>query len=495
MTTLKKRVQNSTQWKNRGEIFALFILSTALIILSISCRKFIEASPPSIGLSSGNVYTSDETATAVLTDIFAAMSQANTTLTDGHIGSISVYISLAADELNLHQLNERDLLDYYRNDLKQSSLISYWKAIYPQIFSVNNALEGLTATTSLTAAVKQQLLGEARFVRAFCYFYLVNMYGDVPLVLNIDYKTNALLPRASAAAVYQQIINDLKEAQKLLSANYLKGDVLTAYSSGEEERVRPTAWAATALLARVYLYTGDYMNAELAATAIINQTSLYSLTSLNEVFLKNSKEAIWQLQPVGIDEQANTGEGRLFVLPPDGPGANNPVYFNNKLQESFEMGDLRKSSWIDSVISGSTVYYYPYKYKIGNVAAPTEEYPTILRLAEQYLIRAEARASKNDITGAQNDLNMIRSRAGLDATSAADKAALLNAILEERRRELFTEWGHRWFDLKRTNRLHEVMNLVTPSKGGIWSPHKALLPIPEEDITRNPNMVQNPGYN
>jgi hypothetical protein len=478
-----------------GRRLALLLIAMIFFMLPFSCRKFIEVNPPFTGLNGGNVFTSDETATAVLTDIFALMSSGNIVMAGNNITSTPLYISLAADELVLHDLNTPDLLDYYRNDLKKSSMPNYWETIYSQIFSANNAIDGLTNSTGLSVAVKQQLLGEARFIRAFFYFYLSNMYGDIPLVLSLDYKANALLPRVPLVAAYQQIINDLKEAQTLLSTSYLKGNATTPYPSGEEERVRPTTWAATAMLARTYLYTGDYMAAEAAATKVINQADLYSLPSLNETFLKNSKEAIWQLQPVGANEQANTGEGRLFVLPTTGPNVNHPVYLNSRLLNKFEMGDLRKDNWIDSVAVRGVVYYYPYKYKIGNVAAATQEYPTILRLAEQYLIRAEARAAKNDIAGAQNDLNMIRRRAGLPNTYAADKTALFNAILWERQRELFTEWGHRWFDLKRSGRLDAVMNIVTPSKGGAWRPYQALFPVPQTDIDRNPNLFQNPGYN
>jgi hypothetical protein len=476
-------------------LVALFLLITATSSLFVSCKKFIEVDPPYTGLRGNNVYTSDQTAAAVLTDIYASMSAANIRLTSNNITSVSLYLSLAADELTLYDLNTPDLANYYRNDLNKSSIPNYWESIYSQIFAANNAIDGLTNSTSLSTTVKQQLLGEAKFVRAFFYFYLVNMYGDIPLVLNLDYKVNALLPRAPVATVYKHIINDLQEAESLMSDIYLKGDASTAYTSGGEERVRPTRWAATAMLARAYLYTGDYVNAEIAATTLINHASLYRLTPLSESFLKNNKEAIWQLQPIGTEERANTGEGRLFVLPSTGPGAINPVYLNTWLLNSFETDDLRKTNWIDSVVAGGNAYYYAQKYKIGNVASPTLEYPTILRLAEQYLIRAEARAAKNDIQGAQNDLNIIRIRAGLPNTAAATKPELLNAILGERQRELFTEWGHRWFDLKRSGRIDKIMSVVTPTKNGTWQPYQALFPIPQTDIDRAPNLSQNPGYN
>src|SRR5690606_28944026 len=137
-------------------------------------------------------------------------------------------------------------------------------------------------------------------------------------------------------------------------------------------------------------------------TRIIDNTSLYTLEALDNVFLKNNREAIWQLQPVSDNSASNTGEGRLFVLPRSGPDGNlYPVYLSDHLMSSFEPGDLRLDQWVDSVVTDGVTYNYAYKYKIGDVIAPTTEYPTILRLAEQYLIRAEARAAQGNIAGAQ----------------------------------------------------------------------------------------------
>ncbi|HEY0666708.1 MAG TPA: RagB/SusD family nutrient uptake outer membrane protein, partial [Sphingobacteriaceae bacterium] len=457
-----------------------------------SCRKFVEVDPPNTSINAGNVYTTDATAAAVLTDIYAVMSSANSS--NEGVTAITLFAGLSADDLTLFDLNNNRLASYYRNDLT-AILDDHWGAFYKLIFTTNNALEGLDASTSLTPAVKQQLFGEAKFIRAFCFFYLVNLFGDVPLVLDLNYKNNALLPRAPKSQVYNQIVSDLKEAQQLLSANFLQGDALTPYDLGSEERVRPTRWSATALLARTYLYMGDYVQAELEANEIIDHTNLFNLESLDHTFLKNNREAIWQLQPVETGARANTGEGRIFVLPTDGPGgADYPVYLSDFVVQAFEPGDERKSHWIDSVVAGGSTYYYPYKYKVGNMPAPTTEYPTILRLAEIYLIRAEARSQLNNISGAQADIDMIRTRAGLPNTIATDQGSLLQAILHERRVELFTEWGHRWLDLKRTGALDAAMTEVTPIKGNTWEPFQALYPIPEREVINNPNMVQNPNY-
>src|SRR5690606_16340716 len=100
------------------------------------------------------------------------------------------------------------LMNYYNNALLPIN--SSWSRMYNFIFVANSAIEGLNEATALTPAVKQQLMGEAKFVRAFCYFYLINLYGDVPLVVTTDYRVNAILPRASEMMVYEQIISDLK---------------------------------------------------------------------------------------------------------------------------------------------------------------------------------------------------------------------------------------------------------------------------------------------
>ena len=120
----------------------------------------------------------------------------------------------------------------------------------------------------------------------------------------------------------------------------------------------------------------------------------------------------------------------------------------------------------------------------------------VLRLAEQFLIRGEARARQNNISGAQNDLNAIRTRAVLKSTTANDMPSLLAAIQHERQVELFTEWGHRWLDLKRVGAIDAVMNGVTPLKanGVAWQPFQQLYPLLTNDLIKDANLVQNSGY-
>jgi hypothetical protein len=145
----------------------------------------------------------------------------------------------------------------------------------------------------------------------------------------------------------------------------------------------------------------------------------------------------------------------------------------------------------------ATTYYYAYKYKANTAfgsSAPVTEWPIELRLAEQYLIRAEARAQQNNLDGAKSDLNVIRSRASLAATTASTQTDVLAAVAHERQVELFTEWGHRWFDLKRAGKIDAVMGVETSKKGGTWAAYKALVPIPASEILIDHNLTQNPGY-
>lgn len=466
-----------------------------------SCKKLIEVDPPVTSINAANVYSSDATAAAVLTGIYTNMSKAQ--ISSGGISSLSLFPGLSADELTLFnyssQTNAANVA-YYTNSLTNLNTGStdFWNNLYPFIFVANAAIEGVSNSDNITANVKQQLLGEAKFVRALCYFYLVNLYGDVPLALTTDYNVNRLLARTSKAQIYTQTIQDLKDAQSLLSDRYMQGDRINFYPDASAERIFPNKSVATALLARTFLYVGDYSNAEAQTTNIINIKTKYDTVALKEIFLKNSKEAIWQLQPVVTTPITNTWDARLFVLKSGGPDITGtyPVYLSTDIVNSFEVGDKRKLNWVDSVSVGGLTYNYPYKYKnVATSGAPTE-YLMVFRLAEQYLIRSEARTQQNNISGGLSDLNIIRKRAGLSDTTILDKNSLLKAIWQERKIELFTEWGHRWFDLKRTGIIDSVMSIKTPKKanGNPWKSYQAYYPIPQSELDRDPNLNQNQGY-
>ena len=182
----------------------------------------------------------------------------------------------------------------------------------------------------------------------------------------------------------------------------------------------------------------------------------------------------------------NTLEGNTFIL----TGAPQNVSLAPSLLGSFEPGDERRTDWIDSITISAMSYYFAFKYKV-QVSSDLTEYSMVLRLAEQYLIRSEAEAELNDLSAAAIDLNMIRNRAALPNTSAVTQADFLTAIIHERQTELFSEWGHRWLDLKRNNLAGQILG---PLKSPDWQAADTLYPIPKAEITNDPNLTQNPGY-
>jgi hypothetical protein len=455
----------------------IYIVALSGMVLALpSCKKFIQTEAPKTELIKETVFSSDATAKGAIAGLYSQLIESG--YASGDIGSVGYSCAASSDELV--PTSNSTSSEFYNHTLVPISggLSALWDRPYLTIYTANALIEGLEKSASVTASLRQQLEGEAKFIRAFAHFYLVNLFGEVPIVLTTDYKINSNIPKSSKADVYAQIISDLMDAQTLLAADY-------DFSLGE--RTRPNQWTAAALLARVYLYNEQWLKAEEYSTAVINQTGLYSLPPLNEVYLKNSPEAIWQLSR----DDGSPYDALLFPIPESGaPVASYSL--RPAIVESFEADDLRKSFWIQSYSFESAVFYFPTKYH-PYVISPITEYSMVMRLAEQYLIRAEARAQQDNITGAnsaETDLNIIRERAGLIGVAGTSKSVMLSNIETERLHELFTEWGHRWFDLKRTARINDVLQPIKPN----WESFRQLFPIPQPQMLNDPSIKQNPGY-
>ncbi|MNF60963.1 SusD family protein [compost metagenome] len=330
-------------------------------------------------------------------------------------------------------------------------------------------------STAISETDKKQLQGEAIFVRALLHFYLVNLYGDIPYITITDYTQNSSVSKMPINEVYDQIVMDLNKATELLSDNYTSS-----------ERIRPNRSTAKALLARVYLYMGLYPEASNTASAVINNPLYTWENNLDKIFLKGSTTTIWQFMPNSAG--TNTYEGELYVFTAGPPAI---VGLKPDFVNAFEANDLRKTHWTTEVTDGETTWYHASKYKQESSTGSSVEYSIVFRLAEQYLIRAEARAYQGDLIGAKEDLNKIRTTAGLANTTAITTDEIIADILKQRRFELFTEFGQRFFDLKRTGKLDEALSL---SKFG-WNSTDRLWPLPALELSANPNLnPQNQGY-
>jgi len=452
------------------------IMTLALILTVMSsCKKYVEADLASNLIAKDEAFTTDNSATSATLSIYSYYS------TTDHLRYTSWFGGLLADELQ-NTTSNADLIQFSQNVVAptNSNPTSYiWNYSYQTIRYCNQILDGISHSTGMTAPVKNQLSGEAKFFRALMYFNLVNFYGGVPITSEVNELDNAFKPRATAAEVYAQVFSDLKDAQNLLPATYVGSQAL---------KVRVNKWAATALLAKVYLYNKDYANAEAEATKVIG-SGTYSMSTLSNAFINTSSETILQLSTLfgaSAFSTYRTTSSAVNVAPPA------YVLYNN-FTKDFELNDNRKTSWVDSTTFNAVKYYRINKYKVQSATAASlgNEYTVLLRLAEQYLIRAEARAQQSNIGGAQDDINVIRTRAGLANTTAATQAALLTAIAKERKLEFFGEYSNRWFDLKRTGTADAVLGALKPT----WKTTAQLLPIGADQILLNNKLTQNPGYN
>lgn len=340
-----------------------------------------------------------------------------------------------------------------------------WTSAYEGINIANNGIVRVPEVKDMTKEERAQALGELHFIRALNHFNLLNYFGPIPIRLTPTVGLNELnVPRSSVEAVYEQIISDLTFAEDSISLS--------------QGTTRASSLAATALLARVYLYKGDYAKASAKATQVIDSKKYSLLPDYETVFTDNSAESIFEIDftPTSRNRVAEyisprSKKGRLEAAPtPDFLAAYEPT----------DTIRLKTSIW-DTLNVKYAAKYHDLSVGQDNII--------VLRLAEMYLIRAEAGArEEGDIASIQNDINAIRKRVKLADTEADTYAELLTAVDHERRIELAFE-GHRWFDLVRTNQALDVLPFVT-------SVDQTLFPIPLEEIltNRHPEMKQNDGY-
>jgi hypothetical protein len=457
--------------------FRRWLILSGVVLGAWACNKSITTDPPQDQMTAGKVFADDEGAEAAMTGYYLDAMNAGRGFLNG---GLSLEAGLAADELDCTAPYPRDD-SFRRNAVLPADPINsnFFTTAYHLLLDLNSVLVGVAGSNGMSVPVKAELKGEAEFHRALIYFQLVNLYGPVPLVLETNYAVNERLSRTSVDSVYAQMAVDLRDAIGLLPADYLSA---TGFAGN---RTRPNRAAALALLARVELYLGRWAVADSAASVVIGDGRYLLEPSLDSIFLATSREAIWQLQPVRGNMATADGQAFLQLLAGGRPG----FFLTPQLLAAFEPGDARQSHWMRSVVYKGVTYSTPYKYK-QLVSVADAEYEMVLRLAEQYLIRAEARAQEGDVAGGLADLNLVRARAGLGALMVTGAADLLAAIGRERRIELFCEWGHRWMDLKRSGQANAVLGLLKSS----WQGSDVLWPIPAAELAASPGMAQNPGY-
>lgn len=453
----------------RNKIVGLALLGL-LSFTHTACDKFLEPEPQA-NLAPDAVFTDLAGANAAIIGAYGSLTSAN------YYGlRYAVFADLAADNIahngTFPSFSEIKLRNIQPSNVENTNM---WAALYQGINRCNNIIEQVPSIVSISDADKQRLIAEAQFLRAYYYFDLVRYWGDVPLVLTPtkEASPDLLVSRSSVNTVYDQVKADLNAAEPNLP---------------EVNLGRATKSVAGALKARLALYRQQWQEASDLADQIITSNRFTLVPNYRDVFdIKNSAESIFEVQ----FDNTNGNQYAFFFFPTTRGGRNEvgPTGAGSTLPTAYEVGDLRKDASISNgqfLVDGRMI---PAGTGIKYTRAGTgEDNYRAIRYAEVLLIGAEAKAQLNDLPGALVLINRIRTRAGLPVRTAAElatKEATLLAIEQERRVELAME-GHRWFDLIRTGRAQQVLNIADS--------RKLLFPIPFREITNNPNLEQNPGY-
>ena len=453
--------------------YIIAFLTCGLMITATSCKKFLDLKP--LDSYTENTFYNDEKGLQG--------------------GLISCYDALQSDSLygnNLLTLGElrgdnlidndpgsgagvRNQIEVFSETSANSILSGTWMGHYKAIYRCNIILDRAPAI-SMSETTKNQIIGQAKFIRALSYFNLTRIWGNVPLVLKVQKTEEAREnTRATAAQVYQQVIDDLTDAASKLPTSW-----------PDAQRGRATSYAATAILGKVYLYQKKFDLVEATLKPVV--TAIYARTILDTVpqtktfpnNIKTSKDIIFAVQYL-------SGGVKEFVNQDNRYRNNNNTNIINIPQALFETGDNRKTLVAITGTGGR-----PGKFNTPQANNETSSDFPVIRCADVLLMYAEAlNETSYGNTDAFKALNAVR----LNAVTSAKTPAILTsqsefrtAVYLERRLELALE-ADRWFDIVRTSQ----MNVIFP---GIPS-FRSIYPVPQVEIdnVNNKNGYQNPGYN
>ena len=351
-----------------------------------------------------------------------------------------------------------------------------WGSVFRAVYLANFVLERLPTVPGVRDTERKTVLAEARFLRGMANFVGANTFGGIPKVTTTDQLTNTTISKASKQDILASVLEDFQAA--LADAPAFSRNINAGFINKN---------TVNAALARFYLYQKNYTQAEQLATAVIS-TNNYTLGLFSDVVTKDfPTESIFELGYTLNDDPGTLNDlfiGRRELIP-----SNNAI---NALRATLEAGDRR-----------TTIAFDGTKQKGNDNGWGVQKYGTrdadnnnivIFRLAEMYLIRAEARVQQNRVSGANSaitDLNVLRNRAKAPVITGGSQSAVIELIEKERQYELSYE-GHRWYDLVRTGRAQVVLGAFSPN----WNAKYELWPIPQSEIQRNASLVnaQNPGY-
>lgn len=443
-----------------------YTLPVLAVVALASCKKFLDVQPKD-SVSDSQTIVDRASAETAVRGIYRALSA------DNYYGVNFVSVGYLSGD-NIQWTGSQSIVQQFidhKVTADNATVSGIWLAIYTTINRANYVIAKLPGVTdaTLTTVERNQLLGEAYFIRALCYFDLARTWGGVQIVTTptVSATDKNGIARSTVEQTYAQVLSDLNAAEPLLP-------LPTA-----QNPVRANKETVYALKARYYLYQKDWTNAENYATLVLGDTQNYSLLKPYSAWFANNvvgtKESVFELSYSATYTNGHRGQWQ----PPANSGtrqwAPNSTFLT--LVNDPTIGGTR-SALVAKTSAG--LWYGNLYYR-----SPATDPAYIIRIAEEYLIRSEARAQLSKLDDARADLNAVRDRAGLTATAAVSQADVLLAIENERRIEFALE-GHRWFDLVRTGRAAAVL--------GVTDTKRNILPIPVDQLNVDPSLTQNPGY-
>ncbi len=482
----------------------LFFITLSLF----SCKKYLDKSPLD-SVNTSNFWKTADDAVAGINGAYQPMQWPK--LFNLRIWTSDIWAgnSVVGAGGGTDGIETQDIANFVTTT-DNAAALDIWRGPAPGILRCNLVLQNVPGM-DIDPALKNRILGEAKFLRATYYFILVRLFGDVPLLTQPQTPEDDLRPsRTSKDEVYKLIVQDLTEAIDLLPPK-------SSYSGSDVGRA--SKGAAAGMLAKVYLTLGDYQQ----TVDLCKQVTTLGYT-LNANYgdnwnplMKNTNESLFEIQYIGKtsfsfwDNENQASWVSTFTGPRNSDFVGGGYGWDQPTQEfvdSYEAGDKRKD--VTVLYSGgpdfdgkaykssySTTGYNLRKFLVPKSISPDydtnpEDFP-VLRYADVLLMQAEAQNELGQTTEAEAPLNLVRERAGLPDVHGLSKDAMKDKILHERRMELAFE-GDRWFDLIRVNNGQYGLDFLH-SIGRVNATQKhLLLPIPQKERDANPNLSQNPGY-
>lgn len=509
--------------KNIISQFVKTIVIVILILSNSSCKDSYLERPDLSKVTDGNFWKTAEDAVQATNAIYTAL-QLGGCYDYGHI----LFGDIPGDDMTSTDVGNNffayDKFTVISSDININGApggsggadrVGSWAGWYTGVSRANFLIANIDRVPNMDPAIKSQCINEAKFLRAVCYFNIINIWGDAPFYTNnLTPVEAANITRTAKATIYEQIEKDLTDAAGLPD----KGNIALG---------RATKGSAKAFLSRVYLYQGKFPQAAALALEVINSGTY----SLNQNYLdnfdntkKNGIESVFEVQfssnVVNSDNSVKhslSGRITLFTAP-SGTGFSLEGGFGNIIVPEpsaaniYELNDNRRAvnimeggkTYFSQATAANTVFdgstsstgLAVGKYILGNQMDITQTGTNssdmnraIIRYAEVLLIAAEALNETGSTVQATPYLNLVRERAGLiPLSSNLNKETFRDAVMQERRVELFAE-GQRFFDLMRTGRAPSVL-----SSKGYKEPKNMVFPLPAHDLSLNKNLTQNLGY-